>query len=202
MIAPRHCQIKHNYVTEFDQEERWCDTAPVPKNKIARYRKKRNPSKDALVSLATGAGAGFAGYAVTRLLSRVVYSQAVQRFPRLANHAAVGTSAAGVVGTYLATRYWERAQGYQESATIGAGVALLQAVFQTYLPKFGWVVSDLDPGQYAPQKTTAPSTEPDLDLDSLLEDNPDMEAVEVAQIGQGGEEEPDEMLSWGVGVED
>lgn len=108
------------------------------------------------------------------------------------------------MGTYLVTRYWERANSYQEPAMVGAGVALLQAVVQTYLPKFGWVVSDHNPDQYAPQqKTLSPASEPGLDLSALLEENPDMEAVEVAQIGHGGgDEEPDEMLSWGVGVED
>lgn len=172
----------------------------MPKNKIAKYRqrRKRNPSKDELVSIATGAGAGFAGYAVTRLLSRVAYSLVVKRFPRLADHIAVGVSAGGAVGIYLTTRYWERASAYQEPAMVGAGVALLQVVVQTYLPKFGWVVSDLDPGQYEPSKTALPAP----DLEALLEENPDVEAVEVAQIGQGGDEEPDEMLSWGVGVED
>jgi hypothetical protein len=171
----------------------------MAKSKLARYRSKRpakkNPiTESAAVDLGMQVGAGFAGYTTTRFLMRAAYSQAVKRWPKLAKHIGVLTSAVGATGVYFGTKYWEKAEDYHYSATIGAGIAVLQSVLQTYVPGLGWIVSDMDPSQYTPKLPEAEvddlaafgiddpepqMTSPQItsNLDRLLAANNDFEAV-------------------------
>jgi hypothetical protein len=151
-------------------------------SKLAKRRKKRrsNPAPEASTTeLATNAAVGFAGYAGTRLLARMVFAQVSKRFPGFAKHAHVLASAAAAGGVYLGTRYVERAAEHHEAATIGAGIAVLQSAFQTYAPaRYSFVTADVNQGDYA-KKKAPPSG--DLDLDQLLLENPDLDAVEVGR---------------------
>lgn len=198
----------------------------VPKNKIAKYKNHRQ-KRSKSVELGIEIGAGFAGYTVTRFISRIVYSQFIKRFPNGAPHAAVGAGLLGAIGTFVTTKYWKRTSDYHESALIGAGIALLQMILQTYIPKFGWVVSDIRPDQYstaqqrtAQQRPQLPeadlgqilSTEQkieieppdehangDFDLDALLTEHPDVEAVEIGQappIDEELNEDDDAPIRW------
>jgi len=144
------------------------------KSKLAAFKAKRkakarksNPEKKEAMELATNIGAGFAGYGATRLLSRMAYSQAVKRFPNASDHAHVLASAVGAAGIYFGSKHWQKVDEYHEAATIGAGIALLQAAMQTYLPKFGWVVSDVSADQYSSGKKVK-RTLPDADVTSIL----------------------------------
>lgn len=148
----------------------------MAKSKLARYRKKRptkNPiTESAFAEFGLQVGAGFAGYTATRLLMRMAYSQAVKRWPNFAQHLGVLTSAVGATGIYFGTKHWEKIDDYHESATIGAGIAVLQSILQTYVPKLGWIVSDMDASQYVKPNL------PEADLDELsgfsgIEDPPD-----------------------------
>lgn len=176
----------------------------MAKSKLAKRRRRRrkNPddtpsrsrAKGEVIELATNIGAGFAGYAGTRLLSRMAYAQAVKRFPNASPYVHVAAAALGAAGVYFGTKHWSKAQDYHESASIGAGIALLQTAIQTFVPKFGWIVADVTPDQYVKkakkkvlpaadmnQLTAAPEAT-GFDLDALLEENPDVEAVSIGQM--------------------
>ena len=53
------------------------------------------------------------------------------------------------MAVYFGTRYYEKVEEYHEAATLGAGIAFIQTATQTYLPKFGWIVADVKPEDYA-----------------------------------------------------
>jgi len=160
--------------------------------KAARYRRRRrNPSDDPAVratkeeasDLATSVGAAFGGYAGTRLLSRAATTQLSKKFPGFAKHTGIVAGLLGVAGVYLVTRYWDRVSKYHESATVGAGVALLQGALQTYLPRYGWVVSDLDPKSLpAPNAAASSSDTSDEAFERLLAEN-DLVAEPIAELG-------------------
>lgn len=177
----------------------------MAKSKLAKYRRRRkaNPETKAIVDLATNIGAGFAGYTATRFVSRVAYSQAVKRWPNASKHVYAAASALSAAGVFAGTRYWKRAGDYHEPAVIGAGIALIQTLIQTYLPKFGWIVADVNAEQYGatkkrapalpaadlstlfdesePMPELAPAPQSSFDLEALLAQEPDLEAVPIGQ---------------------
>lgn len=114
----------------------------------------------------------FAGYAGGRLISRVAYVQLSKKYPRAAKHLAAGASAAAVLATYFALPRVKKFASYQVPATLGAAIASLQTLVQTYLPKFGWMVSDYRNGLTTsmstpaaiPAAATGPFTAEDLAL--------------------------------------
>jgi hypothetical protein len=84
----------------------------------------------------------FAGYAGGRMISRITYVQLSKKYPRAAPHLAAGAGAAAVLAAYFALPRVKKFASYQVPATLGAAIASLQTIVQTYLPKFGWMVSD------------------------------------------------------------
>lgn len=175
------------------------------KSKLAQYRSRRkakaNPEAKATKELAVNIGAGFAGYAATRLISRMAYSQAIKRWPNGAAYANVIASAIGATGVYFGSKHWSKIADHHEAASIGAGIALLQTAVQTFVPKFGWIVGDVSAEQYVATKEKRELPDADLDsllpsdnapelaapaedtfsLDALLAERPDMEAVPIGQ---------------------
>lgn len=180
----------------------------MAKSKIAKRRRRRrpNPSVKSLTDLGANIGVGVAGYASVRLLSRIAYVQSIKRWPGAAKHAHVAASALGAASVYLGSKYWGKIEDYHEAATIGAGIALFQTALQAYLPQFGWIVADVNPEQYAaakeravlpnadltgltdlgpefePAETVAQLPQGDFDLDAMLGENPNVEAVEIGQM--------------------
>ena len=115
----------------------------------ARARARRNPESNpksidlsGLYEIGELAIPAFAGYAGARLISRITYVQSQKKWPRAARHLAVGASLATALGAYLVLPRIRRFSNYQVSATLGAAIASAQSIIQTYLPKFGWMVSD------------------------------------------------------------
>jgi hypothetical protein len=98
---------------------------------------------------------GFGGYAATKLLHRVVNIQLSKKYPRSGKHVA----AASTIGSFLAAWFLlhriEKLAKYHTPAVVGAAIASLQTLIQTYLPKYGWIVSDVQP-EFSPF-TGAPS---------------------------------------------
>ena len=188
----------------------------MAKSKLAKYKKRRktkkkNPETSEAVELATNIGAGFAGYAATRLISRMAYVQALKKYPKASKHIHVAATAVGAAGVYFGSKHWDKVDEYHEAAALGAGVAILQTAMQTYLPQIGWVVADVSPEQYskkaksvAPRATKAdlesmlpppnegdesnPTAQQDLgnfgtfDLDAILAEDSSLEAVEIGQM--------------------
>jgi hypothetical protein len=170
------------------------------KSKIAKYKERRrpkpNPNED--VGVLYNLGAGFGGYAVVRLFARMIYSQAIKRVPKLASHVHFAAGVLGATGVYFGSKYWKRMSEYHEGALIGAGIALLQTGVQTYVPKLGWIVSDISPEQYTDQPImkALPSgqknqTAPSFDIEALLAGDPDLESVPFD--GAPDKSEEDEM---------
>lgn len=143
----------------------------MSKKKLAkRARRRKNPSN--ITKLATDVGAGVAGYASVRLASRIGFAQAVKRWPNAAKHVHAASAAASAAGVFFGTKHWSKVEDYHDAATIGAGIALFQTVVQTYLPQFGWIVSDVNADQYAAKPKQQQQQAP-ADLTNMLLENPD-----------------------------
>jgi hypothetical protein len=177
------------------------------KSKLARYKKKRkakarsNPETKQAIELATNVGAGFAGYAATRLLSRMAYATALKRFPKGSPYIHIAASALSATGVYFGSKHWSKVDEYHEAASIGAGIAVMQTALQTLAPKLGWIVSDVSADQYvakakrelpaADMTSILPAAEAhdalpqgdfgDFDLDALLSEDDSIEAVPIGQ---------------------
>ncbi len=95
---------------------------------------------------------GFAGYAATRFTSRITRGMVEKRFPKLGKHAAVLSSLAAFGASWLLIHRVKKVAKYHTPATVGAAIAAMQTVVQTYFPKYGWIVSDYQ----EPKKLLAP----------------------------------------------
>jgi hypothetical protein len=99
---------------------------------------------------------GFAGYAGTRLVSRVVHGMVLKRFPKLAKHASVLSTAAAATGAWFLAHRVERIQEHSTPIVVGASIAAIQTVVQAYLPKYGWMVSDHNLNAQTPEQAARP----------------------------------------------
>ncbi len=155
------------------------------KGKLAKFKAKRkNPEtlpKSSEMELAVNIGAGFAGYAAVRFFARMVFSQVIKKYPHIAQHTGAAASLIAAVAAYFTSKHWKKLSPQHEAIAIGAGIALLQSVITTYVPKLGWVVSDYKAEEYT-SKSALPITggaeaTSDFDLDALLASDSDLEAV-------------------------
>lgn len=85
---------------------------------------------------------GFAGYGATRLLARVIYGVIIKRKPSLAKHAAAISTIASAAAAWFLVHRWRKIERYHTPIVVGSAIAALQTVIQTYLGKYGWIVSD------------------------------------------------------------
>ena len=98
---------------------------------------------------------GFAAYGLTRILQRIVYTLVQKRWPKFGKHA---HAAAGVLG--FGSVWWlghkiKFVEPYHDAVVMGSGIAALQGVAQTYLPKkYSWLLSDCRPEDVAPTQAT------------------------------------------------
>lgn len=132
---------------------------------------KKNPS--GFGDTAIVAGAGFGGFAVSRMTSRITTSALASRFPRLAPHAGVIAAAALFAAAWAWAHKikWWRVGDYAVPLTIGAGVGAAASVVQTYIPKYGWLLG-LDIA--VPEAHQLPASQPQQPLpqgDSGADDN-------------------------------
>lgn len=149
-----------------------------------RRKRRRNPESEPLVpvpadagaatELAYTVGAGFAGYAATKFLTRIAHQQALKRWPQHAKHIAAGASVVSAGGVWAASRYWDKIAEHHEAMVLGAGIGAVQTLVQTYLPAYGWIVGDLEE---APKRSVASVVRED-ELARLLDDN-DLEVVSL-----------------------
>jgi hypothetical protein len=85
---------------------------------------------------------GFAGYAGTRMTSRIVHGMVIKKWPKLAKHASVISTGLAAAGAWLLVHRVEKIQQYHTPVVVGASIAAIQTAVQAYLPKYGWMVSD------------------------------------------------------------
>lgn len=91
---------------------------------------------------------GFGSYAATRLLNRIVYVQMSKRFPKLAKHAPVASSILSFLALWFLAHKVKRLEKWHDPLVLGSAIAGVQTIFQTYVPKYGWIVSDVSADQY------------------------------------------------------
>lgn len=99
---------------------------------------------------------GFAGYAGTRMTSRIVHGMVIKRFPKMAKHASVLSTGLAATAAWFAVHRIDRFKQYHTPVVVGAAIAAVQTAVQAYLPKYGWMVSDHNmdvlPAASSPQK--------------------------------------------------
>jgi hypothetical protein len=98
----------------------------------------------------------FGAYAGTRLLARMVYSIIQRKWPKLGKHAGAAAAVAAFGGSWFMAHRIKRLQPYHDAIVVGSGIAALQTVVRTYLPKYGWIVSDYKPEDLGPAEKPAP----------------------------------------------
>lgn len=134
---------------------------------------------------------GLGAYAGTRLAGRIGYRLARKKSAAVAKFAGPVTSViVAAIGWYLVHKV-KKFSKYHTPVVVGASIAALQGLLQTFLPQYGWILNDyhLDdatpeamaraqllppepgeiPGGEAPEALPEPSSD-DLDLDALLND--------------------------------
>jgi hypothetical protein len=166
----------------------------TPRAKAAKRKARRRGNPEALVTssrsnpplltdLAEFILPGFGGYAATRLLGRITYVQLSKKWPKASPHLAAGSSIAAFLAAWYLLHRVERLKKYHTPATVGAAIAALQTIVQTYLPKFGWIVSDYQPtqGSATSPKALPKPTAAQIQAaeDELLSDDDDEESATV-----------------------
>lgn len=118
---------------------------------------------------------GLAGYAGTRLVARVVYQQLMRKWPKGSRHFSVLSTGAAFLGAWYLSGKWDRTAKHRLPITVGAGIAAAQSAIQTYVPKFGWIVSDYQPtvGSASQPKALPASPQPMMEPDPGLVDIPE-----------------------------
>jgi hypothetical protein len=123
------------------------------KKGLAAYKKTKRTKKNTEIVQAKGnppqmkdlvefVVPGFAGYAGTRFVSRIIHGVVIKKAPKLAKHASVLSTFAAAGAAWFLVHRVERIRQYHTPVVVGAGIAALQTAVQAYLPKYGWMVSD------------------------------------------------------------
>jgi len=120
-----------------------------------RYKRKyrRNPSGDSAPranpplaqDIFGWIGPGFAGFAATRLLTRIAATQIAKHRPTLGKHAGAAASVGAFLAAWFLANRWKALAQYQMPLIVGSGLAAAQSLLQLYVPRIGWVVSDATP---------------------------------------------------------
>jgi hypothetical protein len=100
---------------------------------------------------------GFAAYAGTRVLQRIVYSIVQKRFPRFGKHAHAATGLAAFGAAWFGAHRIGKLASYHDGVLVGTGVAALHGVAQAYLPaKYNWLLADCKPSDVIPTPVPMP----------------------------------------------
>lgn len=114
----------------------------------SRLRRRRRKAKRNPASLPSGftesmkqVGAGFAGFAATRAISRIAATAVARKWPRAAKLAGVVAGAGAMIASELLAHRFDQTRPYAESITMGAGVAAAATLVQTLVPQYGWLIA-------------------------------------------------------------
>jgi len=120
----------------------------VTKRAAKKSRKRSNPSKTGVLAaigmgdIASQAGVAVGSYAVTRLAGRIGYSLVKKKSPKWAKHAGPWSSAAVALAATVYSQNSNRLDKYEAPIIMGAWIAALQGLLQTYFPRWGWILND------------------------------------------------------------
>jgi hypothetical protein len=109
---------------------------------------KRNPPLG--TDIAQYIAPGFAAFAATRLLTRIVAAQIAKRYPKFARHAGAMASAGAFAAAWFGAHRVKQLEKYHHPIVVGSGLAALQSVIQLYLPKIGQALDVTPPELAAP----------------------------------------------------
>lgn len=116
---------------------------------------KRNPPL--ATDLLEWVAPGFAGFAATRLVTRLAQQQIAKRWPKVGKHAGAVASLSSFLASWFLGGRWSLTQRYHTPITVGAAIAAAQSLLQIYAPKMlGWMVSDAS-SHVAPAIAAAPA---------------------------------------------
>lgn len=107
---------------------------------------------------------GFAAYAATRTLARMVFAIVQKRWPKLGKHAHAASGLLAFGGVWLLGHKVDKLAKYHDGIVMGSGVAALHGVAQAYLPaKYRWLLADPRPEDVRPARMPAPAEAPELE---------------------------------------
>lgn len=117
-----------------------------------RYGRKHRQSKEGnggyrrnpplLTDLAEFIGPGFAGFAATRLITRIAAVQLAKRKPSWGKHAGALASLAAFAAAWWGAGRIKFTAKYHMPIVVGSAIAALQSIIQLYIPKLGWMITD------------------------------------------------------------
>lgn len=112
---------------------------------------------------------GFAAYAATRILARIVYSVVQKRWPKLGKHAHAIAGVAAFGGMWFFAHKIKSLARFHDGVLMGSGVAAAHGIAQCYLPqKYNWLLADCKPDDVKPlQALPAPGDQKPLSIAEL-----------------------------------
>lgn len=141
---------------------------------------------DAASLVLPGAGA----YALSRVGGRVTYGLVAKKNPKVARHVGPLGSIAVWAGMWFASTKSEWLSQYTLPIVVGGGIAAVQTLLQTYLPVYGWILSDYEFKAAGKAKGKAPAAEEEeIDVEEVEDPEPQNGARRVN--GQSGRQVAD-----------
>jgi len=127
--------------------------------KSSRPRRSATQNPPVLKDLGYQILPAFGAYAGTRLFSRIIYSLIQRKWPKLGKHAGALAAVSAFGGAWMLAHRVKQLKPYHDVIVVGSGVAALQTVVRTYLPKYGWVVADYKPADIGQLPATSQQAE-------------------------------------------
>lgn len=101
---------------------------------------------------------GFAAYAATRTLARMVFAIVQKRWPKLGKHAHAASGLLAFGGVWFLGHRVQKLAKYHDGIVMGSGVAALHGVAQAYLPeKYRWLLADPKASDVRPMRLPMPA---------------------------------------------
>jgi hypothetical protein len=177
-------QRKRSSLANFTRTRKQRNSAPAAAKPKSNAALVGNPPfwQDAVDVIAPGAIA----YAGTRLVGRIAFKLAKKKSLTTAKHVGPWSSVAAAAAAWYAVHKIPSLEKYHTPVVVGATIAALQGLLQTYLPQYGWILNDYhldDPlpgasqaafvpganGQPSAPSSTPESTPDDDDLADVLD---------------------------------
>lgn len=137
-------------------------------SKLAKFARRKNPSRGPRpnppmgVDLLEYIGPGFGAFAATRLLARFTAAQFARRFPAQAKHAGAVASVGAFLAAWFGAHRVKQLERFHHPIVVGAGIAALQTLVQTYIPKLGAMLAEPAPAAALPARAAAANPVGDL----------------------------------------
>ena len=94
---------------------------------------------------------GFASYAGTRVIQRIVYNLVQSRWPAWGKHAAAVSGAAAFGAAWFGAHKLPKIGQYHDGIVLGSAMAAFQGAIRAWVPaKYAWLLSDCQPTDVQP----------------------------------------------------